>query len=238
MPPYPCRHSKNCKGDKGWEYMGKGIPPVVLFVTVWLPVLICFHTGFPLHQPIACFVSALKPYQVWEQLCSPWTSWHRQAEPEMILWDAERLQYPPGVLWSRLGSGGTDGDCLFPSDLARQQLRGGGGPFHLQWGIWHRISSWWWDAEWEQNKFIQKELLCPDNRPIGRRGKLCIYMQCGGLARLLSGLRALSWLDFNMTDSHQVQTQMGDIGILPREDWNSSWHSESCTGDGQFSETG
>lgn len=144
----------------------------------------------------------------------------------------------PGVLWSRLGSGGTDGDCLFPSDLAMQQLRGGGGPFHLQSGIWHQISSWWWDAEWEQNKFIRKELLCPDNRPIGRRGKLCIYMQCGGLARLLSGLRALSWLDFSMTDSHQVQTQMGDIGILPREDRNSSWHSENCTGDGHFSETG
>lgn len=39
---------------------------------------------------------------------------------------------------------------------------------------------------------------------------------------MLSGLRALSWLDFNMTDSHQVQTQMGDVGILPGEDQNSS----------------
>lgn len=61
-------------------------------------------------------------------------------------------------------------------------------------------------------------------------------MQCGGLARLLSVLQALPWLDFNMTDSHQVQTQMGDVGILPREDWNSCWHSESCTGDGHFTE--
>ena len=144
----------------------------------------------------------------------------------------------PGVLWSRSGSGGTEGVCFFPSDLAMQKLRGGGRPFHLQCGIWHRNSSWGWDAEWQQNKFIWKELLCPDNSPIGRRVKLCIYMQCGGLARLLSGLWVLSWLDFNMTDSHQVQTQMGDVGILPREDRNSSWHSESCTGDGHFTEAG
>lgn len=113
---------------------------------------------------------------------------------------------------------------------------GGGGLFHLQCGIWHWITFWGWDAEHEQNKFIWKELLCPESSPIVRRVKLCIYMQCGGLARLLSELQALSWLDFNMTDSHQVQTQMGDVGILPREDWNSSWHSESCTGDGHFTE--
>lgn len=117
-----------------------------------------------------------------------------------------------------------------------RKLRGGGGPFHLQCGIWHWITFWGWDAEHEQNKLIWKELLCPENSPIVRRVKLCIYMQCGGLARLLSVLQALSWLDFNMTDSHQVQTQMGDVGILPREDWNSSWHSESCTGDGHFTE--
>lgn len=114
--------------------------------------------------------------------------------------------------------------------------RGGGEPFHLQCGIWHWNTFWGWDAEHEQNKFIWKELLCPENSPIVRRVKLCIYMQCGGLARLLSVLQALPWLDFNMTDSHQVQTQMGDVGILPREDWNSCWHSESCTGDGHFTE--
>lgn len=117
-----------------------------------------------------------------------------------------------------------------------RKSRGGGGPFHLQCGIWHWITFWGWDAEHEQNKFIWKELLCPENSPIVRRVKLCIYMQCGGLARLLSVLQALSWLDFNMTDSHQVQTQMEDVGILPREDWNSSWHSESCTRDGHFTE--
>lgn len=210
---------------------------MVLFVTVWLPVLICFHRGFLFISPLPALLLLSSPSGS-ESSCASLE--HRCVTGQSQWWPCGILRDCdiPRVLWLRLGSGGTEGDCLFPSDLAMCKLRGGGGPFHLQCGIWHRISLWGWDAEQEQNKFIWKELLCPDNSPIGRQAKLCIYMQCGGLARLLSGLQALSWLDFNMTDSHQVQTQMGDVGILPREDWNSSWHSESCTGDGHFIEMG
>lgn len=84
---------------------------MVLFVTVWLPVLICFHRGFPFISPLPPLLLLSSPSRS-ESSCASleccWVTRQSQRWPCGILRDCNI----PGVLWSRLGSRGTEGNCL------------------------------------------------------------------------------------------------------------------------------
>lgn len=64
FPLFPCKHSKNwgaTKEKKDGNTGREGIPLMILFVTVWLPVLICFHRGFPFISPLPALLLLLSP---------------------------------------------------------------------------------------------------------------------------------------------------------------------------------